>query len=167
MQNKAKKANASKFLLTLLTPFRYILVGFIKIIKWFSVGLFKSVMFVGEYLIDLLSYVATGIYETFKFIYKYILINFKYVGFGLYYLGRYVTIGIWTFIKFVGNVFKYIGLGIYYSFYFIFIKTFTSIYKWVAEEAKANKEARKSLASDKAKTKKSFKDYILKKYAEC
>ncbi len=166
MQNKAKKANASKFLLTLLTPFRYILVGFIKIIKWFSVGLFKSVMFVGEYLIDLLSYVATGIYETFKFIYKYILINFKYVGFGLYYLGRYVTIGIWTFIKFVGNVFKYIGLGIYYSFYFIFIKTFTSIYKWVAEEAKANKEARKSLASDKAKTKKSFKDYILKKYRE-
>ncbi len=159
-----KKNNKKSILSLIYLPFKYIVGGFLKIIKWFSVGLFKTAIFIGEYLIDLLSYLATGVYETARFIYQYF---FKYIGLGIYYLGRLEVLGIYYTGVFIINVFKYFGLGIYYAFQFIFVKLFGSIFAWLKEEGRANKEAKKaSMDNKKAKEKGQFKKYILKKYRE-
>ena len=165
MSKKIKNNNSSPILKILYAPFKFILMIIIKIIKWFSVGLFKTFVFLGEYLIDLLSYTATGVYETVKFFYKYLYKFFRYFGIGIYAFLRLEVIGIYSLGLFIINIFKYIGIGVYSSFHFIFIKTFSGIFKWVADEAKANKEARKGSKS-KANEKFKLKDFFIKKYKE-
>ncbi len=162
MNTKKKTKKSSSFFKYLATPLKFIINIIIKIIKWFSVGLFRTFIFIGEYLIDLLSYLATGVYETFKFLFKYLYKFLKYFGFGVFLFIRIEGIGAYSFLKLILNVFKYIGMGIYYSFYFIFIKFFSSIFAWVKEESNANKEARKD--TKPVAKKGSIKEFFLKKY---
>lgn len=159
-----KKTNKKSFLSMVYLPFKYFFSFILKIIKWFSVGLFKTAVFIGEYLIDLLGYLATGIYETFKFIYLYF---FKYIALGIYYFGRLELLGIYYTLLFIFNIFKYFGLGIYYAGQFIFIKFFGSVFAWLKEESRANKEAKEANKGNrKPKEKGQFKNYLLKKYRE-
>ncbi|HOP65702.1 MAG TPA: type II secretion system F family protein [Bacilli bacterium] len=161
-----KKKQTKNFFYFFYLPFKYIISGFLKVIKWFSVGLFKTIMFVGEYLIDLLSYTATGIYASGKFLLKYLWIFIKYLSIGIYYFLRLEITGLSKLGMLIINFFKYFGLGIYYSIDFIFIRLFTGIFNWVKGEARANKEARLGTKNKKDNNKGKFKSYLLKKYQD-
>lgn len=163
---KVKDKSNIKILHLVYLPFKYIISFFLKIIKWFSVGLFKTAIFVGEYLIDLLSYTATGIYETSKFLYKYLSVFIKYIALGLYYFGRIEVIGVWFLISFIIKFFKYAGLGIYFVVRFIVVTLFGRITEGIKTEIRIAKDTKESNKDKKIKQKGQFKKFLLKKYRD-
>lgn len=112
---KNTKNNTVKWL---LAPFLFV----VKLIKWFSLGLFKTSSLVIEYVIDLVMYMANGIYVTTSFFGKY-----------LYLFIRKEVIGIYTFLKFIYRFFYLMFYGIYVTFKFIFVTCLLGLYRAIGD----------------------------------